>query len=86
MRKAVWVSESVVVCNATRAPAGETRVEMTNNLREYTLNSVRVRFMSVRVLYLQPWSGPLGGATVVSLKAHGLWPGMLRCRFGDGAQ
>jgi len=34
---------------------------------------------------VQPWSGPVGGATVVSVRAHGVWPGSLRCRFGESA-
>merc|ERR1711981_226749 len=74
---------SAVVCNATRAPAGESRVEVSNNAREYTSSGVRVRLVSLRVLDVQPWSGPVGGATVVSVRAHGVWPGGVRCRIGE---
>ena len=85
MRRAVWASSSALVCNATRASAGEARIEVSNNAREYTSSGVRVRLVSVRVLDVQPWSGPVGGATVVSVLAHGAWPGGLRCRFGEAA-
>ena len=47
-----------IVCNATRARAGEARLEVSNNAREYTSSGVRVRLVSVRVLDVQPWSGP----------------------------
>ena len=56
---------------------------MSNNAREYTSSGVRVRLVSLRVVDVQPWSGPIGGATVVSVRAHGTWPGGLRCRFGE---
>ena len=44
---------------------------------------MRVRLVSLRVLEVHPWSGPLGGATVVSVRAHGAWPGSVSCRFGE---
>ena len=77
VRRAVWASSSAIVCNSTRALAGESRIEMSNNAREYTSSGVRVRLVSVRVLDVQPWSGPVGGATVVSVRAYGTWPGGL---------
>ena len=85
IRRAQWASSGAVVCNSTRAAPGEVRVEVSNNAREYTSSGVRVRLVSVRVLDVQPWSGPLGGATVVSVRARGSWPGGLRCRFGEAA-
>ncbi|MED6306906.1 MAG: IPT/TIG domain-containing protein, partial [Planctomycetota bacterium] len=85
VRRAVWASSSAIVCNATRAAAGEARIEVSNNAREYTSSGVRLRLVSLRVLDVQPWSGPVGGATVVSVLAHGSWPGGLRCRFGEGS-
>ena len=60
---------SALVCNATRAPAGESRVEVSNNAREYTSSGVRVRLVSVRVVDVHPWSGPVGGATVVRVRS-----------------
>ena len=76
---------SALVCNATRARAGEARVEVSNNAREYTSSGVRVRVVSLRVLDVQPWSGPvLGGATVVSVRGARRVAGRLRCRFGEG--
>ena len=83
VRRAVWASSSAVVCNSTRAAAGEARVEVSNNAREYTSSGMRLRLVSLRVLDVHPWSGPVGGATVVSVVAHGSWPGGLRCRFGE---
>merc|ERR1711965_886619 len=68
VRRGAWASASAIVCNATRAPAGESRVEVSNNAREYTSSGVRVRLVSMRVLDVQPWSGPVGGATVVSVR------------------
>merc|ERR1739841_442685 len=85
VRRAVWASASAIVCNATRTAAGEARVEVSNNAREYTSSGVRLRVVSVRVLDVQPWSGPVGGATVVSVLAHGSWPGGLSCRFGEAS-
>mgnify|MGYP005675758265 CR=1 FL=1 len=83
VRRAVWASASAIVCNATRAAVGEARIEVSNNAREYTSSGVRLRLVSLRVLDVQPWSGPVGGATVVSVRAYGTWPGGLRCRFGE---
>ena len=85
VRRAVWASSSALVCNATRAAAGEARIEVSSTAREYTSSGVRLRLVSVRVLAVQPWSGPLGGGTVVSVLAHGSWPGGLRCRFGEAS-
>merc|ERR1711995_238633 len=85
VRRGVWASGSAVVCNATRAPTGLSRVEVSNNAREYTSSGVRVRLVSVRVVDVHPWSGPVGGATVVSVRAHGAGPGGVRCRFGEAA-
>ena len=36
VRRAVWASGSAIVCNTTRAAAGEARIEVSNNAREYT--------------------------------------------------
>ena len=85
VRRAVWASSSALVCNSTRAAAGESRVEVSNNAREYTSSGVRVRLVSLRVVDVQPWSGPIGGSTVVSVRAYGAWPGGLRCRFGESS-
>ena len=84
-RRAVWASSSAIVCNSTRSAAGEARVEVSNNAREYTSSGIRLRLVSLRVLDVHPWSGPVGGATVVSVMAYGSWPGGLRCRFGESA-
>ena len=83
VRRAVWASSEAVVCNTTRSMAGEVRVEVTNNGREYTSDGVRLQLVSVRVLEVQPWSGPAGGATVVSVRGRGLMLGELWCRFGE---
>ena len=56
VRRAVWASSSAIVCNATRAPVGESRIEVSNNAREYTSSGVRVRLVSVRIVDVQPWS------------------------------
>ena len=85
VRRAVWASSSAIVCNSTRAAAGEARVEVSNNAREYTSSGIRLRLVSLRVLDVHPWSGPVGGATVVSVVAYGSWPGGLRCRFGESS-
>ena len=85
VRRAVWMSSSAVVCNSTRGAAGYVRVEVSNNAKEYTTSGVRLRLVAVRVLDMTPWSGPLGGGTVVSMRGSGAWPGAMRCTFGDGA-
>ena len=38
--------------------AGEARVEVSNNAREYSADAARLQLASVRVLDVQPWSGP----------------------------
>ena len=80
VRRAAWASGAAVVCNATRARAGASRVEVSNNGREYTSGGVRVRLVSLRVVDVHPWSGPILGATTVSVRAVGVWPGGVRCR------
>ena len=85
VRRARWVSSSALVCNTTRSAAGELRVEVSTNGREFTSDGVRVELVSVRVLDVQPWSGPVVGATVVSVRGRGLLPGDLHCRFGESA-
>jgi len=85
VRRARWVSSSAVVCNTTRSSAGQVRVEVSNNGREYTSDGVGVELVSVRVLDMQPWSGPVGGATTVSVRGRGLLLGGVWCRFGESA-
>ena len=85
VRRGVWLGAGALVCNATRASAGEARVEVSNNAREYTSSGARLRLVSLRVVEVHPWSGPVGGATVVSVRAHGAWPGGVRCRFGEAS-
>ena len=85
VRRAVWASSSALVCNATRAAAGEARVEVSNNAREYTSSGVRLRLVSLRVLDVQPWSGPVGGATVVSVVAHGRGRAACAAAFGEAS-
>ncbi|MEC8564914.1 MAG: IPT/TIG domain-containing protein, partial [Pseudomonadota bacterium] len=60
-------------------------MEVSNNAREHTSSGVRVRVVSLRVVDVQPWSGPLGGATVVGVRAYGVWAGGVRCRFGEAS-
>merc|ERR1712075_25587 len=45
-RRAAWASASALACNATRAPAGAARVEVSNNAREHTSAGVRLRLLS----------------------------------------
>ena len=68
VRRAVWASSSAIVCNATRAAAGEARIEVSNNARDYTSSGVRLWLVSLRVLNVQPSSG--GATRVVSVLAH----------------
>ena len=56
VRRAVWASASAIVCNTTRTAAGEARVEVSNNAREYTSSGIRLRLVSLRVLDVQPVS------------------------------
>ena len=84
VRKARWASTSALVCNTTRSAAGAVRIEVSNNGREYTSDGVRLELVSVRVLDVQPWSGPVTGATVVSVRGRGSLPGGdVRCGFGE---
>merc|ERR1712009_47845 len=63
VRRARWASPTALVCNTTRAAAGEAVVEVSNNGREYTGDGVAVRLVSARVQDVQPWSGPQLGST-----------------------
>ena len=84
VRRASWAGASALVCNSTRSAAGESRVEVSVNAREYSADAARVQLVAVRVLDARPWSGPVGGATVVSVRARGsLLAGALRCVFGE---
>ena len=58
-------------------------MEVSNNGREYTRDAARLQLVTVRVVDVQPWSGPQRGATVVSVRGRGGLPGGLRCRFGE---
>ena len=53
--------------------------------REYSADAARLQLASVRVLDVQPWSGPRRGATVVGVRAVGAPAGGVRCAFGEAA-
>ena len=75
VRRAVWASAFAIVCNATRAAAGGGARRGEQQRARVHVERRALRLVSVRVLDVQPWSGPVGGATVVSVRAHGSWPG-----------
>ena len=79
------MSDGALVCNTTRAAAGEAVVEVSNNGREYTSDAASVQLVSLRVLDVQPWSGPQEGATVVSVRGRGTLAGGLMCQFGESS-
>ena len=85
MRRARWAGAGALVCNSTRGRAGVARVEVSNNAREYTSDGARLQLVTVRVVDVQPWSGPQRGGTVVRVRGVGALPGGLRCGFGEGA-
>ena len=70
-RRARWASGRALSCAVGRARAGEARLEASNNAREYSADAARLQLASVRVLDVQPWSGPRRGATVVGVRAAG---------------
>ena len=78
-RRAAWASATWLVCNSTRSAAGEARVEVSGNAREYTSDAARLQLVSVRVVDAQPWGGPQRGATVVSVRARGALVGGVLC-------
>ena len=63
-RRARWAGGRALSCACGRARAGEARLEASNNAREYSADAARLQLASVRVLEVQPWSGPRRGATV----------------------
>ncbi|MEC8205876.1 MAG: IPT/TIG domain-containing protein, partial [Pseudomonadota bacterium] len=85
VRRARWAGAGALVCNSTRGRAGAVRVEVSNNAREYTSDAARLQLVTVRVVDVQPWSGPQLGGTVVRVRGVGALPGGLRCGFGEGA-
>merc|ERR1712153_12557 len=68
-RRARWASARALSCAVGRSRAGEARLQLA----------------SVRVLDVQPWSGPRRGATVVGVRAVGAPAGGVRCAFGEAA-
>ena len=58
---------------------------MSTNGVDYSTDGVRVELVSVRVLDVQPWSGPVGGSTLVSVRGRGLLLGSIWFRFGEAA-
>merc|ERR1719506_2576838 len=84
-RRARWASGRALSCAVGRSRAGEARLEASNNAREYSADAARLQLASVRVLDVQPWSGPRRGATVVGVRAVGAPAGGVRCAFGEAA-
>ena len=85
-RRARWASARALSCAVGRSRAGEARLEASNNAREYSADAARLQLASVRVLDVQPWSGPRRGATVVGVRAGGrVAAGGVRCAFGEAA-
>ena len=84
-RRARWASARALSCAVGRSRAGEARLEASNNAREYSADAARLQLASVRVLDVQPWSGPRRGATVVGVRAVGAPAGGVRCAFGEAA-
>ena len=82
-RRARWASARALSCAVGRSRAGEARLEASNNAREYS--AARLQLASVRVLDVQPWSGPRRGATVVGVRAVGAPAGGVRCASGEAA-
>ena len=82
-RRARWASGRALSCAVGRARAGEARLEASNNAREYSADAARLQLASVRVLDVQPWSGPRRGATVVGVRAAGAPARGVRCAFGE---
>ena len=84
-RRARWASARALSCAVGRSRAGEARLEASNNAREYSADAARLQLASVRVLDVQPWSGPRRGATVVGVRAVGAPAGGVRCASGEAA-
>ena len=72
-------------CAVCRSRAGEARLEVSNIAREYSADAARLQLASVRVLDVQPWSGPRRGATVGGVRAVGAPACGVRCAIGDEA-
>ena len=54
--RALYVSESALVCNTTASRPGYAMVEVSTNGREYTSSSVRFELVTVMVRSLTPWT------------------------------
>ena len=66
--RALYVSEHALVCNTSRGDeAGYVSLEVTSNGREFTSSGVAYELVRVSVSDVVPWSGPVGGATVVTI-------------------
>ena len=84
-RRARWASARTLSCAVCRPRAGEARLEVSDNAREYSADAARLQLASVCVLDMQPWSGPRRGATVGGVRAVGAPASGVRCAFGDEA-
>ena len=84
-RRARWASARTLSCAVCRPRAGEARLEVSDNAREYSADAARLQLASVCVLDMQPWSGPRRGATVGGVRAVGAPACGVRCAFGDEA-
>ena len=65
--------------------------QVSNNAREFSSgvesssDAIVLEFVSVRLVDLLPFSGPIDGGTSVTLVGHGFHLGGLGCRFGESA-
>ena len=70
VRSCTFVSSSAIVCNHGLLLAG---VEQQRRVREDASSGVRLHVVSVRVLNVQPFVGPIGGSTTVLARWRLAW-------------
>ena len=83
---ATYTTATRLVCQSPAGAIGSVSVEVTNNNQDYTSNSIAFLYQSVAtVLTVLPVSGPVTGATNVTVVGSNFVGTTPYCRFGTTA-
>ena len=88
LARATWLSFGAVVCLTSRCARGSISLSVSNNARDFlpsalTSSAASIEFVTVHLLDVHPFSGPLDGSTAITLAGSGLHLSGLGCKFGD---
>ena len=88
LSRASWLSIGAILCFTARSAPGFVSLSVSNNARDFlptalASSSASVEFVTLHLLDVHPFSGPLDGSTAVTLAGSGLHLSGLGCKFGD---